>query len=270
MGKYPFQQIASKWLKTQVMLKNKRLVPYIPTTTWFQRKHLFSLLEQHRLVYLKPDKGGGGVGVVRVEMPARGQYVVHYATVRKNVIGDNALLTFLTQRTRSGKQYILQRGIPLARIKGRPFDIRIVVQKPEAKWVVMGMVAKVAAKAKVVTNRAGGGMALSFADALSESFHASEEQIKNAQQQLTAIALETASALCERFTRLRVLGLDVGFDDSGCPWIFEVNTRPLFHLFQTVDHPRYRQIIDNQRKIIADERKRALSAYVHKRKQQRG
>lgn len=255
MRKLAFQQIASKWLKTNIMLQDGELKPYIPQTVWWQPHDLFGMLKQHEVVYLKPDKGGGGIGIIRIEQTEPRVYEVRYMTKRQHIVGKRALVSFLNRRMRPDKRYLIQQGIRLARVAGRPFDIRVLVQKPRHHWVFMGMAAKVAAKEKIVTNRANGGMALSVPKVLRAGLGWSWPQIRHVEQLLESIALQTASTLSKRFSGLRVLGLDIGIDEQGNVWIFEVNTRPQFHLFQQIDPARYRMIIRNQRLIVADGRK---------------
>lgn len=257
MRKLAFQQIASKWLKEDVMRQSEALAPYLPQTVWWQVDHLFHMLKRHTVVFLKPDKGGGGVGIIRVEQTTPHQYEVRYLTKRQRILGKRTLVSVLKRRMHPNKHYLIQQGIHLKTIAGRPFDIRVLVQKPRQEWQVMGMVAKIAAKEKVVTNRATGGMAVSVPQVLRAGYGWSEKHIHDVEQWLHWIALQTAVTLSKRFTGLRVLGLDIGMDEQGRMWIFEVNTRPQFHLFRQIDPHRYRQIVRNQRRIIAEGRKSA-------------
>lgn len=218
------------------------------------------MLRRHRVVFLKPDKGGGGSGIIRVEQTEAGRYEVRYMTKRQTVCGKDTLVSVLKRLFRPGKRYLIQQGIHLARISGRPFDVRVIVQKPSQRWIVMGAVAKVAAKEKIVTNRNSGGIALRVPDVLSDGLGWPDDSIRQTTARLHAVALQTAAVLSERFTGLRVLGLDVGIDERGHLWIIEVNTRPQFHLFRQTDVNRYRRIIRNQRKIIASGRRRQRQA----------
>lgn len=256
MKRLAFQQIASKWLKTYIMQQDEKLAPYLPQTVWWEPSRLLELCKQHRLIYLKPDKGGGGVGIIRVEQSRSHRYEVWYLTKRQTIFGDKTLISFLRRRMHPRKRYLIQQGIRLARVYGRPFDIRVIVQKPQHRWLVMGMAAKVAAKEKIVTNRSSGGMAMTVPKVLSSGLGWSQEQIRYIEDVLRAIALQTAHTLSRRFTGLRVLGLDIGIDEQGKLWIFEVNTRPMFQLFRQTDPVRYRAIIRNQQHIIRAGRKR--------------
>lgn len=256
MRKLPFQQVASKWLKTHIMQQDDKLSYYLPQTIWWQPDHLFDMLQRHTVVFLKPDKGGGGAGIIRIEQIAPRRFEVRYKTKQQRIIGNQSLVSLLKRRMQPGKRYLIQQGIRLKHVAGRPFDIRVIVQKPHYRWQVMGMAAKVAAKEKIVTNRSSGGMALTVPKVLKAGFGWSESQISYVEQLLYRIAQQTAYTLSNRFSGLRVLGLDIGIDEQGRVWIFEVNTRPQFHLFKQTDPARYRQIMRNQRKIVSDGQKR--------------
>ena len=254
MRKLPFQQIASKWLKTEIMLQDRHLAPFLPKTLPWRTNRLFDMLKEYTVVFLKPDKGGGGTGIIRIEQYAADVYEVRYLTKRVRVDGKHTLIALLKRRMQPGKQYLIQQGIHLKQIEGRPFDIRVIVQKPRSHWQVMGMAAKVAAKEKIVTNRTSGGLALTVYRALKRSFGWSDNHIHSVERWLSHIALQTAHTLSKRFPDLRVLGLDIGIDVQGNMWIFEVNTRPQFHLFLKTNPTQYQKIMTNQRRIVAEGR----------------
>lgn len=54
--------------------------------------------------------------------------------------------------------YIVQQGINMITFNKRPFDIRVMVQqKPAGGWETTGILARVAARNKIVTNYHNGG-----------------------------------------------------------------------------------------------------------------
>ena len=66
MRRARYQQIASKLLKTAVILNHPQLSSYIPETRWYSPEALHEMLEKYPVVYLKPDKGTGGGGIIRI------------------------------------------------------------------------------------------------------------------------------------------------------------------------------------------------------------
>ena len=62
------RHVISKWAKTEALLVHDSIKPYIPRTMRMTAGNLRDMLEQLRMVYVKPDKGTYGGGVMRVEM----------------------------------------------------------------------------------------------------------------------------------------------------------------------------------------------------------
>lgn len=61
------QRVASKWTKTNAILPNPTLAPYIPETRLYTFEHLNEMLAVYGTVYIKPDNGTYGKGVMRAE-----------------------------------------------------------------------------------------------------------------------------------------------------------------------------------------------------------
>ncbi|WP_231638600.1 YheC/YheD family protein [Paenibacillus sp. JCM 10914] len=61
------QRVASKWAKTKIILNNKGLASYVPSTRQYTLEALEEMLNIHTLVFIKPDRGTYGIGVMSVE-----------------------------------------------------------------------------------------------------------------------------------------------------------------------------------------------------------
>lgn len=227
-----YQQIASKMLKTKVLQQDPSLRVMIPETVWYSRMNLEEMLERYDTVYVKPDKGGGGVGILRIEKRDAGRFRVCFRTRCKEV--DRRRLSAAVESCFSpAKHYLIQQGIRLALYRGSPFDLRILLQKPNRRWIVSGMVAKVAASGRFVTNYCRGGHPLPVETALAAVVREPMEKERMIRE-LHHMAERVAEVLNERFPGLRELGIDVGVDREGRLWIFEVNTRPQFKMFSKI------------------------------------
>jgi hypothetical protein len=151
MGALPYQQIASKTLKTWVLQKSEVIRAYLPETNWYHPETLNEMLDKYGSVFIKPDKGGGGKGAIRVQKRS-GQIVECRSLYERNVLPPTQIRDWIERRLNPTKKYIIQQGIYLATVKGRPFDLRILLQKPDKEWEVNGICAKLAAPGKIVTN----------------------------------------------------------------------------------------------------------------------
>lgn len=64
--------VASKLLKTEVLIADKTIRNQVPDTKPYSKTELDSMLKQYRMVYVKPDAGTGGRGIIRVEKSREG------------------------------------------------------------------------------------------------------------------------------------------------------------------------------------------------------
>ncbi|WP_051272040.1 YheC/YheD family protein [Shimazuella kribbensis] len=247
MKKRVFQQIASKRLKTIILEQDSRLKSYIPKTVWYRDDQLLSMLDKYGTVFVKPDKGGGGVGIIRVKKGKRG--LVECKSLKHHkIVPMDQVHSLIDTYLKPGHRYLIQQGIPLAEINGRPFDIRLMLQRIDKDWELTGMAAKLAAPGKIVTNFCKGGKPYTAKDAVIQvcTSSASQKMIE-----LKKMAYCVANALSERFKGLRELGIDAGMDDFGNIWIFEVNTRPTYGMFRKLKNLQmYNKIRKNHKLII--------------------
>jgi D-alanine-D-alanine ligase-like ATP-grasp enzyme len=245
--KRAFQEIASKVLKTMTLERDAWLQQYIPHTVWYNDEQLLSMLHRYGMVFVKPDKGGGGVGIIRVKKLENGlvecKSLYHY-----KVIPVNRVPKLVKSYFKPNKRYLIQQGISLAMIKERPFDIRLMLQRVGQHWELTGIAAKIAAPGKIVTNFCKGGQPYAAELAVQQVCPTNTPQKL---EELKTLAYRVASVMSQRFQRLRELGIDVGLDENGDIWIFEVNTRPTVGMFRKLKNLKmYYKIRRNRRLII--------------------
>lgn len=143
-------------------------------------------------------------------------------------------------RLSRGRLFLMQQAIPLARADGRPFDLRLLVQKrADGRWHFTGGAARVAGPGQITTHVPRGGRRMAMLTALEKAFG---ERAEILAQEAARLAEDAAAALEESLRRRFVeLSLDVGVDVHGHPWIFELNAKPL--VFDEPDIQRRR--VDN-------------------------
>ncbi|WP_209445715.1 YheC/YheD family protein, partial [Paenibacillus etheri] len=149
-------RISNKLTKTRVLVRNQELNKHIPLTRKMDKNILNEMLQKYKMVYIKPCCGSLGQGVIRVKL-ARAQYSYQSGThVHKFSNYDMAYRAIL--REAQGKSYLVQKGIRLLVYDGRPFDIRVMVQRnSKGGWEATGVAGRVAHPRKVVTNGSQGG-----------------------------------------------------------------------------------------------------------------
>ncbi|SDT20471.1 YheC/D like ATP-grasp [Paenibacillaceae bacterium GAS479] len=216
------RMLSSKWAKTAVLLSHPSIAPHIPPTRLYSEANLKTMLDQHSMVVIKPVRGTGGIGVIKISRVDGGySYTVSSSTRRVSTIGT---LHHAVKPLQKGRPYMIQKGIHLATIAGRPIDYRVKVVKKGGKWEFRAMVGRVARAGLFVTNLCRGGRQVTSAQGISRSLpHVSVAAKKQEMRNLTNLSV---SLLETHFPGIGQLGFDYGLDKSGKIWIFEVNTRP--------------------------------------------
>lgn len=216
------RQLANKWLKTEALLSNGEVATHIPQTRLYSADALKRMLHQFGMVVIKPLCGGGGYGVIKVTYSG-GVYAFTYASRRYCFSSFNAMFRALN-RAKAKRKYMIQQGIHLARIYGRPIDYRVKVVKENGAWGYRSMVGRLARPGLFVTNLCKGGSMLSAREGLSRSLGRKISVRKR--REMRTLTNTCITILESRFPGVGELGFDYGVDRSGKIWIFEVNTRP--------------------------------------------
>ncbi|OPG97767.1 hypothetical protein B2I21_14575 [Chryseobacterium mucoviscidosis] len=216
------RQLASKWLKTAALLKYPVAAVHIPQTKTFNSGNLLNMLSHYGMVYIKPVVGGGGYGVIRVSASG-GAYRYTHMKITRSFTHFNQMYRSLI-RVKARRRYLIQQGIHLATIQGRPVDYRVKVVKTERGWVFRSMVGRLARPGLVVTNLSKGGTMLSGRRALALSLPYISGKYKR--REMRSLTLTCTRIMESQFPGVGQLGFDYGLDHSGKIWILEVNTRP--------------------------------------------
>ncbi|WP_211746519.1 YheC/YheD family protein [Paenibacillus sp. Marseille-Q4541] len=214
--------IGSKWIKTEVLQKNPFIANHIPETAIFSEQHLKTMLEKHKMVFVKPIHGGGGNGVIRVKK--EGEKYSYTKMAHTSSFSSYGAMYRSLMSIKLKRKYLIQQGIVLARIDGRPIDYRVKFVKKENQWTFTAMLGRLARPGLVITNVCKGGTLLKCRVALRRSLphiHA-----KTKQQEMRGLTRTCTVLLEEEFPGIGQLGFDYGLDRSGKIWILEVNTRP--------------------------------------------
>ncbi len=224
---YKSTTIKSKWIKTKWLLKSENKRKYIPQTLLFSRSSLNSMLSQYSTVYFKPTGGTGGFNIIRIKKQENG-YSIQHNSVKTRYSTLDALYKQLKKRAKD-RSYLLQKGIKLAVTNGKPFDIRVMVQKSnKGSWKSTALFTKIGKPNKVATNYHQGGKLGYFQQTLSGAGF-SKTSIERKEAELRELGVSVGRLFDRRKAGFRELGLDVALDKSGRAWILEVNTRPQFY-----------------------------------------
>ncbi|MCE3204175.1 YheC/YheD family protein [Paenibacillus sonchi] len=288
------QRVSSKWAKTKVILPNRQLAVYIPETRKYSLEALVELLGIYGTVYIKPDRGTFGSGVMRAEQrtvhlsPSDRQpgssdralthgiveseavveqkvmYILRYAKDAEAFSSPQELHAALLLRIK-GRTYLIQQGIDLLCYQDRPFDLRVLTQKNlSGAWETTGMLGRVAAPQKVVTNYHSGGSIYTVRNLLKT--HMIPDEMNAAIQQLKLMGEKIAAQLETAYPGLKEIGLDVAIDSHHDLWLLEVNTLPSIVIFGSFQNKSiYRKIRRYARAYGRLKKTRHTSVRRHKR-----
>jgi hypothetical protein len=223
---------ADKLENTKIMLGSKQLASFVPEAQLMTHDSLQNMLNKYGMVYIKPRRGSQGRGVMRVEMLGsdhksadKGKY--RYQSVEKSFQFSSFDMAYNSlSEAIKGESYVVQQGIHLLNYKGRPFDIRLVVQKnlQSGSWDVTGAVVRVASPRKIVTNGSQGGTIYPLEHILKG--HTSSDTRRRLIRTLNTLGVAATMKLQQSYPDIKQIGMDFALDRKLKPWILEANTKP--------------------------------------------
>ncbi|KAA8999705.1 YheC/YheD family protein [Paenibacillus spiritus] len=223
----------NKWDLFEWLKGSRATARHVPETRKLRSAAtLKALLKNHSSLYLKPEAGKAGKGIMRLK------YVPdHPLPYRLQVQSGQRHLTYKAasmerlwnriSRERGQERYIVQQAIDLSSYRGRPFDLRVLVQKNgRGVWGVTGIGARLAGARSITTHVPRGGSIEEPGKLLDNVFGAEKSaailRSVPAAALLIARQIERASA-----SALGEMSMDLGVDREGGLWFFEANSRPM-------------------------------------------
>jgi hypothetical protein len=221
-----------KMKKHKLLLKRPGLRRYLPETHWLTPAMTVRMARAYSTIFIKPNHGTGGTGIIRAKRTSRG-YEVRCGR-RHKYASLHSLYRAIWSFRKPYDRYLVQKGIRLAKYKGSIFDARIYMQKPESSWMISGMAARVAAPKRFVTNYHKGGHAEPLYKMLLQLFHDDSAKVNSRLNKMEKVSYAIARTLGKRFHHIRELGIDMGIDRRGRIWIIEANSKPGHMLFTSL------------------------------------
>lgn len=215
--------IKSKMTKTRPLLEDPILSQYVPELHWFSKEHLKRMLYKYNTIYVKPDEGSLGLGIRRLKLQSDSVCKFTDGESSSKMSPPQAIKT-LCKELNPKENYLIQQGIDLSTYKGRPFHLRIVMQKPMDRWQV-SLTSVILGKKKnaLTTNVASGGSELP----LEEIMYKKDQNWgpMGTYRELLDLSHQIVATIGAKLPIL-VAGLDLGIDKKGKIWFIEANTRP--------------------------------------------
>jgi hypothetical protein len=224
-----------KWHVHRLLMKSRKLQPHLPETLKATASSVRKLAGKHEAIIVKPNSSSIGRGIMKVDRDG-GKWRLTYPsgtrkgrTIWKSVRFASGMPTVL-RRNIARTPYVAQQRLNLATFSGRPFDMRVSVQRGiQGKWQVTGIAAKVAKENAFVTNLAQGGTVYRLDKALRDHPHLDPQAVRAAVERFS---LAAAKYLSTRLPFLSDIGFDIGVTPEGFPVFIEMNLRDLRYSFR--------------------------------------
>ncbi|RIX46343.1 YheC/YheD family protein [Paenibacillus nanensis] len=232
----------NKWQLFKWLRSSKTTKPFIPATKKLVSvSGLRRLILKHSYLYLKPESGKAGKGIMTVKLLG-GKPLPYRLKIQEDKTSSTYSCSSLQklwariQKESGGVAYIAQQGIQLASVDDRRFDLRALVQKNRnGNWELTGLGARMAGTSSITTHVPRGGRIDDPEKLLTYSFGQVEA---HKLLQKTRVAALLIAKQIERASgqRLGEMSMDLGVDSSGNLWFFEANSKPM-----KFDEPHIRQ-----------------------------
>ncbi|RXT13994.1 YheC/YheD family protein [Ammoniphilus sp. CFH 90114] len=218
----------NKWKLHQLMAAHMETSSYLPETKHATIPTIEDMLHRYPTIVLKPTGGSLGRGIIKITRLDEQHYTAQFYEKLHPVKINYQSFSQLVKEQLSQidlTDYLVQQGILLIHSDGCPIDFRVHLNKAGSnKWHLSGLIAKVAGKNCVTTHVRTGGRVTDAESALEKWFKSDSHKI--------LIELEEISIHIATIVELSLnqpigeLGLDLGIDQQGKVWLFEVNSKP--------------------------------------------
>jgi glutathione synthase/RimK-type ligase-like ATP-grasp enzyme len=222
------EKFLDKYEVHRILSKDGEIRTLLPETYPFQSGRVKEMLHKYPMIYLKPNNGSLGTGIMRV-LRNDGSWICQSSSATGTVTRTTKTwvqMTTLLEKQIKQQPYLVQQGLQLVKVKGdRPVDFRVLVQRNKVgRWQITSAVARVANSQQIVSNVAHGGTIRKCADLLVELGPIfNKPTVSDLRQQALKIA--------NTFERLEKghfaeLGIDLAIDTNGKIWLIEINSKP--------------------------------------------
>ncbi|WP_239615159.1 YheC/YheD family endospore coat-associated protein [Cohnella mopanensis] len=215
----------------EALKKDSSLQRYLPESHSLQNYTMLkSMCSRYSSVFLKPVRGSLGKGIIRLSRIGPENWQASYATVggtKKQSYSSLVKLFSTIAAKMKTVRYLVQQGLNLIEIGGRPVDYRALTQKnASGKWVITSIVARTAGSHHFVSNLARGGTLSTVRESVAKS-NLPVQFRGDASSRLSRAALDIARGVDTHIpAHFGELGIDLALDTMGRVWLLEVNSKP--------------------------------------------
>ncbi|TXC92792.1 hypothetical protein FS935_00910 [Metabacillus litoralis] len=214
----------NKFEGSQILSENKSLRSHLPHSRMLNEiDDLDEALEEFHEFYLKPIRGHSGKGIIWVK---KDEDHIKIETAKKtSAVKNSKEIWNLYPKGFSTGKYMIQQGIQTAKWKGKSTDIRLNMNKNGiGDWDVSLLVGRIALKKPFVSRGSDKNMLMYIEPFLKEMFL--PEKIITMKKSIIQLGHEIGKTFDDSSYHMGDIGIDLGLDQRGDLWIFEVNHLP--------------------------------------------
>jgi hypothetical protein len=234
--------VTSKLSNYRILKKDRWITTHLPETKVLTLPNLKQMLNAYPTIYLKPDNSCWGMGIIRVSRVSKGRFLLSHQDYNINRhYCSYAALCGAIKRLQMKRPYIVQQGIDSFTKTNQLFDMRVHLMRLNKRWKVVGMVGRIAPKNDIITNTTRSKY-VPVKHALFQYLGYSRQEATDILGYIRQLATLTVINMSNVYPKWNEFGLDLGLDQLGRLWIYEINIYPGTLMFQRLNPKVYRRI----------------------------
>ena len=210
--------VNEKFSKYTHLITDENIAPRLPETALFSENSFFEFLNKYYQVYVRPCHDYK-INILITSLNHH-QYQIESERTNQIISGKQEAYQFIVMNLLDGKKFIIQQGVPRAKMDGKHFDIRVFAAKLSSKWTITEKVSRISVEGFSVTDEVK--KIYPALDIIPKVFPDTSSEIS---LQLEQITILTAEKLEEKYSKSNLIMIDFYLDRLGKPWIQEVRYR---------------------------------------------
>ncbi|MCR8842744.1 YheC/YheD family protein [Paenibacillus sp. SC116] len=233
----------------QYLMKHASIRSHLPASVIAPTlTQVTQLLASHQAVFFKPVTGSQGKGIYKIKKGVDGIFSKEARFNKRYMVSSSKDLSKLYhevvgKHTRAA--YLVQADVQLAKFNNDFFDFRVHLFKDgKHKWQISAIGANVFGSENVTTH---GGWIKPVQEVLKPVFGAKATMVEKG---ILALSLQVANQVTKCIKQpVGEVALDIGVDQKGKAWLFEVNSKPGLHIYK---HWKIKDRLNHSTTLLAE------------------